>query len=93
MKTLLTILATIASLSVYTLVGVHAKCGACPSSLSNNAVLSTQCTKKGITKCLYEDGESTLYCYFNKKGALQKNSNKACPKNGGTANNCNPCGS
>ncbi|KIK76366.1 hypothetical protein PAXRUDRAFT_436288 [Paxillus rubicundulus Ve08.2h10] len=58
MKTFLTLLAAIASLSAYTLVGVHAlKCAICPSSL------------RGIlegTKCASHTSEVNTYCVYNR---------------------------
>ncbi|KAF8838195.1 hypothetical protein BDN67DRAFT_971883 [Paxillus ammoniavirescens] len=52
MKAFLTLLVAITSLSAHTLVGVHAKCAACPTTLKNNAVFVTQCAQKGAVKCL-----------------------------------------
>ncbi|KIK76428.1 hypothetical protein PAXRUDRAFT_429621 [Paxillus rubicundulus Ve08.2h10] len=52
MKTFLTLLAAIISLSAYTLVGVHAKCAICPKTVAG-APLKSQCTQSGgdITRC------------------------------------------
>ncbi|KIK72727.1 hypothetical protein PAXRUDRAFT_836385 [Paxillus rubicundulus Ve08.2h10] len=95
MKTFLTLLATISSLSTYTLVGVHAstKCAICPSSL-NGAGLYYGCSYKGNTACRYLiSGTSQMIgCYYDdSKGTVTQGSNRAlCPKtvNTGTGNAC-----
>ncbi|KIJ15162.1 hypothetical protein PAXINDRAFT_169327 [Paxillus involutus ATCC 200175] len=54
MKTFLTLLAAITSLSAYTLVGVHATCAICPPSTGGMSLATgSGCTdSKGITTCL-----------------------------------------
>jgi hypothetical protein len=43
MKTFLTLLAAITSLSAYTFVGVHAECAICPDVLQSGESLSADC--------------------------------------------------
>ncbi|KIK72310.1 hypothetical protein PAXRUDRAFT_836488 [Paxillus rubicundulus Ve08.2h10] len=93
MKTFLTLLATIISLSAYTLVGVRAKCPICPGSVAGTA-LGNQCTFNGITACQYPNDHvgavrNPIYCYYNENGSLDKDSNY-CPKTVNTNNNACP---
>ncbi|KAF8839971.1 hypothetical protein BDN67DRAFT_981380 [Paxillus ammoniavirescens] len=55
MQFFLTLLASIASLSAYTLVGVHAltACTTCPSSVAGQALVSRCVDSKSITYCQY----------------------------------------
>ncbi|KAF8835379.1 hypothetical protein BDN67DRAFT_975356, partial [Paxillus ammoniavirescens] len=53
MQFFLTLLASIASLSAYTLVGVHAltACTTCPSSIGGRALVSRCVNNKSVTYC------------------------------------------
>ncbi|KIK78454.1 hypothetical protein PAXRUDRAFT_163963 [Paxillus rubicundulus Ve08.2h10] len=52
MKTFLTLLTAITSLSVYTLVGVHAAgCATCPASVSGMGVTGKCHPASGVTRC------------------------------------------
>ncbi|KIK73842.1 hypothetical protein PAXRUDRAFT_167493 [Paxillus rubicundulus Ve08.2h10] len=52
MKTFFTLLATIMSLSAYTIVGVHANCAICPKAVGG-AGFNSRCTQSNgdITRC------------------------------------------
>ncbi|KAF8838664.1 hypothetical protein BDN67DRAFT_971213 [Paxillus ammoniavirescens] len=91
MKTFLTLLAVITSLSAYTLVGVHAGCAHCPKTLSSGASLTSSCTNadRSITSCVYASGKSTLNCAYTSKGVIKKGSNVACPA---SVHTDGPCG-
>ncbi|KIK96524.1 hypothetical protein PAXRUDRAFT_138237 [Paxillus rubicundulus Ve08.2h10] len=66
MKTFLTLLVAITSLSASTLVGVHAECAVCPPTLGDAAPY-TACTQDGITACgrYKKTGGSKVRCYYN----------------------------
>ncbi|KIK90685.1 hypothetical protein PAXRUDRAFT_831479 [Paxillus rubicundulus Ve08.2h10] len=66
MKTFLTLLAAITSLSAYTLVGVHG-CVTCPDHLKGKANLVTGCTDgSGVTSCEYQKKMDPFrYCQWN----------------------------
>ncbi|KAF8838354.1 hypothetical protein BDN67DRAFT_971632 [Paxillus ammoniavirescens] len=49
MKTFLTLLAVVTSLSAYTLVGVHASCAVCPQPTEANVWLKSTCTRDRST--------------------------------------------
>ncbi|KAF8838665.1 hypothetical protein BDN67DRAFT_971217 [Paxillus ammoniavirescens] len=66
MKTFLTLLAVITSLSAYTLVGVHAECPNCPKALGLSVTWLSSCTNadRSITSCSYARGKSTFNCDY-----------------------------
>ncbi|KIJ10725.1 hypothetical protein PAXINDRAFT_172082 [Paxillus involutus ATCC 200175] len=64
MKTFLTLLAAITSLSAYTLVGVHALCPICPNTM-NDVGLYNHCTLNGISQNRYKTPEGfVLSCSY-----------------------------
>ncbi|KAF8835695.1 hypothetical protein BDN67DRAFT_404036 [Paxillus ammoniavirescens] len=66
MKTFLTLLAAIASLSAYTLVGVHANCALCPTTIEGRSFASRCADKAGKITCTYEQqGQSSRHCYYD----------------------------
>ncbi|KIK76624.1 hypothetical protein PAXRUDRAFT_832665 [Paxillus rubicundulus Ve08.2h10] len=93
MKTFLTLLAAITSLSAYTLVGVHAtmKCSLCPPSTGGVPVYSACTNNKNVTNCQYRIRALTLHCYYNDNGSLAGGSHSSCPGNMGTSNICPAC--
>ncbi|KIK73144.1 hypothetical protein PAXRUDRAFT_836315 [Paxillus rubicundulus Ve08.2h10] len=93
MKTFLTLLAAMTSLSAYTLVGVHATCATCPPSAGDLA-LATRCVdNNGITICNYEKaGITSRHCYYNNKGEFQKGSSPLCKSNVQTTTCPSLCG-
>ncbi|KAF8837116.1 hypothetical protein BDN67DRAFT_230463 [Paxillus ammoniavirescens] len=96
MKTFLTLLVAITSLSAYTLVGVHAGCAICPETMFGWG-LSSQCVPTGgdITRCEYQEHGtgSSLWCYFDSNGTLDISaSSYYCSGGAETRNTCpNDC--
>ncbi|KAF8836380.1 hypothetical protein BDN67DRAFT_1014748 [Paxillus ammoniavirescens] len=70
MKTFLTLLTAITSLSAYTLMGVHAGCPICLTSVGG-AAFRNRCTVNGLTACQYQVMEknkppgAVIYCYYD----------------------------
>ncbi|KIK76122.1 hypothetical protein PAXRUDRAFT_835448 [Paxillus rubicundulus Ve08.2h10] len=88
MKTFLTVLAAITSLSACTLMGVHAKCALCPS-IKGGQLWSTQCVANHNSACLYKrTDESLVYCYYNMDGAMSGGSHGWCPQTTQTDAGC-----
>ncbi|KAF8835531.1 hypothetical protein BDN67DRAFT_975214 [Paxillus ammoniavirescens] len=86
----------ITSLSAYTLMGVHAKCPICPTSV-DGMELRNQCTVEGLTACQYQviisNGlpGAAIYCYYDGHGRLNKDSD-VCPQTVQTIKKaCPPC--
>ncbi|KAF8835693.1 hypothetical protein BDN67DRAFT_974997 [Paxillus ammoniavirescens] len=91
MKTFLTLLAAITSLSAYTLVGVHANCAVCPTSIDGRQLANRCIDEAGTTICQYEkQSKSSRHCYY-KNGAFQQGSNYLCPDNVEMGNACPTC--
>ncbi|KIK77090.1 hypothetical protein PAXRUDRAFT_835120 [Paxillus rubicundulus Ve08.2h10] len=93
MKTFVTLLATLASLSAYTIVGVHAQCITCRSSM-DGAALHDTCITGDVTTCEYENQAGlSFYCYYDSQGSLRDHSNPSCVKNVGTSKGptCGQC--
>ncbi|KAF8837171.1 hypothetical protein BDN67DRAFT_228853 [Paxillus ammoniavirescens] len=91
----LTLLVSIASLSAYTLAGVHAQCVSCPSKVSNQPSSGRCQDKSGGTHCLYGGAQSNpvkLHCYYDNKGKLSSASaNTNCPSKLAPGNACAKC--
>ncbi|KAF8835380.1 hypothetical protein BDN67DRAFT_975362 [Paxillus ammoniavirescens] len=85
MQFFLALLASIASLSAYTLVGVHAlaDCTTCPSSAGGLALVSRCVDGKSITHCHYDRNRFMLkstFCNYDNQGNLHANSKgTSCP--------------
>ncbi|KIK81478.1 hypothetical protein PAXRUDRAFT_756784 [Paxillus rubicundulus Ve08.2h10] len=82
MKTFLTLLAAITSLSAYTLVGVHA-CPVCPHV--NDQSAKAKCVSSDLkTSCTYNHGihaSQDLTCIYGLRGSLiAGSSSPSCPK-------------
>ncbi|KAF8837185.1 hypothetical protein BDN67DRAFT_973287 [Paxillus ammoniavirescens] len=89
MKTFLTLLAAITSLSAYTLVGVHAGCAICPTSLSGEKLYNVCATSGKITSCEYKNGVVVkFHCYYHPDGTRDKASDTGCLDNVDTGNDC-----
>ncbi|KAF8840008.1 hypothetical protein BDN67DRAFT_676803 [Paxillus ammoniavirescens] len=93
MKTFLTLLTAITSLSAYTLVGVHAKCPNCPAAVGG-VNLHYKCTIADTTTCQYQKTGrmiKNLSCYYSTNGSLNSGSDASCPKTVQTGNTCPQC--
>ncbi|KAF8838454.1 hypothetical protein BDN67DRAFT_1004285 [Paxillus ammoniavirescens] len=77
MQFFLTLLASIASLSTYTHVGAHAKCGVCPSKVSSESLTSHCVDKYSDTVCYYKSFNT--YCAYDTVGHFF-GGHSACPK-------------
>ncbi|KIK93791.1 hypothetical protein PAXRUDRAFT_828617 [Paxillus rubicundulus Ve08.2h10] len=89
MKTFLTLLAGIISLSAYTLLGVHAKCAICPYTVNAQTLVGSCPTDHKYTACRYGNGVVPKYnCFYKPNGARDADSDSACPDNTNTGNDC-----
>ncbi|KAF8837250.1 hypothetical protein BDN67DRAFT_973233 [Paxillus ammoniavirescens] len=82
MKTFLTLLTVITSLSAYTLVGVHARCPNCPATVGG-VKLTSKCISGGTTSCKYKTNvrmSPDLACSYNNLGYLNDGSDTPCAK-------------
>ncbi|KIK91550.1 hypothetical protein PAXRUDRAFT_830750 [Paxillus rubicundulus Ve08.2h10] len=91
MKTFLTLLAFVTSLSAYTFVGVHAaSCAICPLTTANIKLVS-KCTSHGITTCMYKKTGLTFFCsYDNTNGWGKSPLFNLCETNVSTGTQCAP---
>ncbi|KIK73866.1 hypothetical protein PAXRUDRAFT_836140 [Paxillus rubicundulus Ve08.2h10] len=89
MQFFLTLLASIASLSAYNLVGVHAVCALCPDEVIGEWLTKTCVDKLGFTFCRYVSEE--IVCLYTSDG-MRQGSFEDCPSNVGQQwIGCNPC--
>ncbi|KAF8837730.1 hypothetical protein BDN67DRAFT_170727 [Paxillus ammoniavirescens] len=86
MRTFLTLLVTIISLSAYTLAGVPTQCAMCPHKLLDlgQSILVRECTGEGTTTCMYKQTAKpqtpNFFCHYDVvKAARQKFSDAPCP--------------
>ncbi|KIJ14554.1 hypothetical protein PAXINDRAFT_12656 [Paxillus involutus ATCC 200175] len=82
MQFFLTLLASVASLSAYTPVGVHASsitqvCAACPPEVAKEALTYRCVDTKGNTICRYQDEETR--CYYDGHGERIGKDFSGCP--------------
>ncbi|KAF8841981.1 hypothetical protein BDN67DRAFT_966304 [Paxillus ammoniavirescens] len=82
MQFFLTLLASIASLSAHTLVGVHASsitdlCAICPPEVAHEQLTGRCVDAKGNTICHYQDEETR--CYYNSHGQRIGKDYAGCP--------------
>ncbi|KIK77182.1 hypothetical protein PAXRUDRAFT_392261 [Paxillus rubicundulus Ve08.2h10] len=96
MKTFLTLLSAITSLSVCTLqvVGVYGqKCAACPVSVGGRTLNNECLGSNSITKCEYQksQGGQTHYCHYDKSGSGTGKSDASCPNHVQTGKLCGHC--
>jgi len=89
MQFFLTLLASIASLSAYTLVGVHAVCALCPSNVAGEWNTKTCVGKLGYTYCHYLSEE--IICVYTKEGDRVGSFDQCPPDVGQMWLGCNPC--
>ncbi|KIK92074.1 hypothetical protein PAXRUDRAFT_830300 [Paxillus rubicundulus Ve08.2h10] len=93
MRLFATLLASIVSLSAYTLVNVHAGCAICPPAVANKSLLSHCTNSFGDTFCYYDsDGK---YCSYEEDGErLYANGydDSTCPQRATSrAHDCRAC--
>ncbi|KIK72592.1 hypothetical protein PAXRUDRAFT_836410, partial [Paxillus rubicundulus Ve08.2h10] len=77
MQFFLMLLASITSLSVHTLVGVHADCATCPEVVANEWHSSTCHSLSGVTFCYYESDE--VQCSYTSDGTRLDGAEFKCP--------------
>ncbi|KAF8837995.1 hypothetical protein BDN67DRAFT_972203 [Paxillus ammoniavirescens] len=102
MKSFLTLLVTITSLSAYALAGtdIQIQCGVCPAKLNDpgGSLLVSQCAANGVTTCMYKRSakhkNAKFFCNYNvcTSGARQTPSDALCPTKVGLGNMCKVCG-
>ncbi|KAF8838082.1 hypothetical protein BDN67DRAFT_126719 [Paxillus ammoniavirescens] len=66
MRFFLTLLASIASLSTYTLMGVHAECAVCPPKVEGTSLVTHCLHASGNTHCFYDNFKK--FCLYNGDG-------------------------
>ncbi|KIK80880.1 hypothetical protein PAXRUDRAFT_833259 [Paxillus rubicundulus Ve08.2h10] len=92
MQSFLMLIASIASLSAYTLVGVHANsllCAVCPSKVAGEWLTSRCIDDQGNTICHYQDGETR--CFYDGHGNRTGRDYFRCPGPVGLTNwSCSP---
>ncbi|KIK77245.1 hypothetical protein PAXRUDRAFT_835050 [Paxillus rubicundulus Ve08.2h10] len=90
MQFFLMLLASITSLSIHTLVGVHANCAVCPPEIAGEWNSKTCVSKSGHTFCYYLSDE--VYCAYTSSGQRTQGVAYKCPRAvEQTQIGCNPC--